>query len=153
CSAVACHGGIAPRGGRSVLGNEHTTWISDDRHSRSFAALFNERSERIVRNLAGNHGPAILASEDERCLAWHTTPRSARELTKTHWMNQDGVGCESCHGASGRWLGLHTTDGWRQIFDRRQKAEFGFVDTKSLSVRAVVCTGCHVGAASGSGGP
>ena len=45
CSAVACHGSIAPVAGSSVLRNEHTTWISDDRHSRAFQVLFDDRSE------------------------------------------------------------------------------------------------------------
>src|SRR5262245_29789934 len=54
CSAVACHGNIMrldPLVSR-VWRNEHTTWISDDPHSRSYQVLFDERSERIVRSLA-----------------------------------------------------------------------------------------------------
>jgi len=151
CSAVACHGGIAPRAGLRVLGNEHTTWISHDRHSRAYQTLFADRSDRIVRNLAGNRPQYKPASEDERCLACHTTPRSANVLEATGWMNQDGVGCESCHGASARWLGFHTTQEWRQIESPIQKEAFGFINTKSLAGRARVCAGCHVGAPSASG--
>jgi hypothetical protein len=151
CSAVACHGGIAPRPGLRVLGNEHTTWISDDRHSRAYQTLFADRSDRIVRNLAGNRAPDKPASEDERCLACHTTPRSQGALKATGWMNQDGVGCESCHGASARWLGFHTTQEWRQTESPSQKEAFGFLNTKSLAVRARACAGCHVGDSSATG--
>jgi Cytochrome c554 and c-prime len=148
CSAVACHGAIAPSGAARVLGNEHTTWISDDRHSRAYQTLFNGRSESIARNLAGDRAGYKPAAEDERCLACHTSPRSADGLRVTRWMNQDGVGCESCHGPARRWLGLHTTEAWRQIESRRDKEAYGFVDTKSLAGRARVCAGCHVGALS-----
>ncbi len=158
CSAVACHGSVAPRAGWRVLGNEHTTWISNDRHSRAYQTLFADRSDRIVRNLAGNpRDPAgnrteyTRASEDQRCLACHTTPRSQGALKATAWMNQDGVGCESCHGASARWLGPHTTQDWRQIQSPSQKEAFGLTDTKSLAVRARVCAGCHVGDSSAGG--
>jgi hypothetical protein len=59
-------------------------------------------------------------------------------------MHADGVGCESCHGASGRWLGPHTTLGWR---DRPwpEKAALGMRNTKDLASRARLCAGCHVG--------
>jgi len=132
-----------------ILGNEHTTWISDDRHSRAYEVLFAERSNRIVRNLAGGRDGYPPASEDARCLACHTTPRRADLLAATSWMHQDGVGCEACHGASARWLAFHTTYDWQQL-DRRQKEAFGFVDTKSLASRARACAGCHVGDSSTS---
>src|SRR6516162_5359543 len=48
CSAVACHGSIVPLAGAEVLRNEHTTWISDDRHSRAYQTLHCDRSKDIV---------------------------------------------------------------------------------------------------------
>src|SRR5262249_39523486 len=55
CSAVACHGSIVrlDRSSSRVRRNEHTTWISDDPHSRAYQALFDQRSAAIVRSLAG----------------------------------------------------------------------------------------------------
>jgi hypothetical protein len=145
CSAVACHGSIAPQPGQEILRNEHTTWISEDDHSRAFQVLFDERSQRIARNLGSGLDSSVPAHEDERCLACHTTPRSKPALAATPWMNSDGVGCESCHGASAHWLGRHTTSAWKQINDPREKRAHGLVDTKDLVHRATVCTGCHVG--------
>ena len=105
CSAVACHGSAAAGDRSEVLQNEHTTWIADDPHSLAYRALFSERSEQMVRKLAGSSStiptPAHL---DERCLACHTTPRRTAELRRTPWLNQDGVGCEACHGAAEKWL-------------------------------------------------
>jgi len=145
CSAIACHGSIAKQPGWDIFRNEHTTWISDDRHSRAYQTLFETRSEQIACSLAADSGRHTPAFEDERCLACHTTPRSKTALAATAWMNQDGVGCESCHGASGRWLGPHTTFRWKQESDPRKKQELGLINTKDLARRAEVCAGCHVG--------
>ena len=125
--------------------------MSSDPHSRAFQVLFEERSDRIERNLAKSEGPYTKASEDVRCLVCHTTARSASELKATAWLNSDGVGCESCHGASGRYLGAHTTAGWAEK-DRREKEEqWGLWNTKDLARRASICAGCHVGEHSDSG--
>ena len=58
CSAVACHGSIKSfdRSISKVRRDEHTTWMSDDAHSRAFQVLFDERSERIERSLANSEG-------------------------------------------------------------------------------------------------
>jgi Cytochrome c554 and c-prime len=146
CSAVACHGSIAPLAGSSVLRNEHTTWICDDKHSRAFELLFDRRSIQIERNLAaGTDKDPLLAQLDARCLACHTTPRPDNMLARTAWLNGDGVGCESCHGSAAKWLGMHTTDDWRSIPARDKDDRYGFTYTKSLLRRIELCSGCHVG--------
>jgi Cytochrome c554 and c-prime len=124
--------------------------MSSDRHSRAFQVLYDERSKNIERNLAKSEGRFTKAHEDARCLVCHTTPRPASELTATAWLNADGVGCESCHGASERWIGPHTTGSW-EIKDRLQKEKEGLRDTKTLSSRAAICAGCHVGEHSADG--
>jgi Cytochrome c554 and c-prime len=148
CSAVACHGSIkevkSPLS--SVRRNEHTTWMSSDKHSRAYAVLFDGRSDLIERRLAGSESEYPKASEDARCLACHTTPRPAAELGQTAWLNSDGVGCESCHGAAASYLGPHTTWEWKHK-TREQKAgkPWSLQNTKDLKVRAEICAGCHVG--------
>jgi hypothetical protein len=127
-----------------VRRNEHTTWISDDAHSRAYAVLFGEQSDRIESKLAGASGTPTCAHLDPRCLACHTAPRTARERKTTDWMNADGVGCESCHGASDNWLGPHTTDSWRDRAPAMKEA-MGLKNTKDLALRAELCAGCHVG--------
>ena len=124
--------------------------MSSDPHSRAFEALFNERSDRIERNLAGSLKRYPKASEDGRCLACHTTPRPASERGATAWLNTDGVGCESCHGASERYLGAHTTGLWKEK-NRGEKEAWGLWNTKDLTRRAQICSGCHVGEHSSDG--
>jgi hypothetical protein len=151
CSATACHGNITPLPPKisRVWRSEHTIWISDDAHSRAYQVLFDDRSERIARNLAGG-GNVKRASEDVRCLACHTTPRTLPSMTATTWMNADGVGCESCHGPSAGWLGPHTTDSWTN-WSPQTKADLGFQETKTLVRRAEICADCHVGRRSRDG--
>jgi hypothetical protein len=146
CSAVACHGSIKSfdRSISKVRRNEHTTWMSDDAHSRAFQVLFDKRSEHIEANLAKSEGGLTKAPQDLRCLVCHTTPRPPAELAATRWLNADGVGCESCHGASEKWLGPHTAGPWFTK-DRREKEDRGLWNTKDLTRRAIICAGCHVG--------
>ena len=150
---MACHGSIKAfdRSISNVKRNEHTTWMSSDPHSRAFQVLFDERSNGIERNLAKSEGPYKKASEDVRCLVCHTTPRPAPELKVTAWLNPDGVGCESCHGASGRYLGAHTTALWTKKVRREKEDQWGLWNTKDLARRASICVGCHVGEHSETG--
>jgi hypothetical protein len=152
CSATACHGSIKSIDGPipSVRRNEHTTWMSSDLHSRAYQVLFNDRSKAIESKLAKPETLPEEAHKDARCLVCHTTPRPAAELATTVWLNADGVGCESCHGASENWLGQHTSASWQEK-NRLQKKNEGFEDTKALSSRAAICTGCHVGQHSADG--
>jgi Cytochrome c554 and c-prime len=147
CSATACHGSIKAfdRSISNVSRNEHTTWMSSDAHSRAFQVLFDERSERIEGKLASSEGGYTKASEDLRCLACHTTPRPPSEMAVTAWLNSDGVSCESCHGASERYIGAHTTGAWKERDRREKEDEWGFRNTKDLTRRASICAGCHVG--------
>jgi hypothetical protein len=146
CSATACHGSIKRIDGPipSVRRNEHTTWMSSDLHSRAFEVLFNDRSKAIESRLAKPGGPPEKAHRDGRCLVCHTTPRPPAELAATRWLNADGVGCESCHGASEDWLGPHTSEAW-SVTSPAEKKDLGFRDTKNLTSRAAICVGCHVG--------
>jgi hypothetical protein len=66
-------------------------------------------------------------------------------------LNQDGVGCESCHGRAAKWLGPHTTETWPGIDSIIKEREYGLLATKELAQRVKVCTGCHVGRRSPDG--
>ena len=117
----------------------------------AYQTLFSERSERIVRKLAGRSSPVTPAHQDERCLACHTTPRGSIELKQTAWMSQDGVSCEACHGASEKWLGPHTTAGWSGLGAEVKQRDYGLRPTKELAQRALVYAECHVGSRASDG--
>ncbi len=135
CSSVACHGSAAPTG-RSILGNEHTTWATQDKHSNAYLVLFTDRS-RAIANALG-----IDATRSERCLGCHATPARGASRAATFG---DGVSCEACHGSAEKWIGPHTEDGWESVSPAVKEQRFGLFATKDLSRRAAVCAGCHVG--------
>lgn len=139
CAAQACHGGKLPAEGEYVFGCEYTTWISSDPHSRAFEVLFNEESQTIAKNMGIDR-----ADKADLCLRCHTTYVGEANLRGPRFTESDGVGCESCHGASENWLGPHIASGWRSM-STEQKTALGLVDVKNLVVRAQVCIGCHVG--------
>ena len=146
CSAIACHGNIAPtdRSLSRVLRNEHTTWLSNDSHARAYEVLFSARSQRIARNLAPDPTHITAAHQEIRCLACHTAPRSSSELQLRSGIHSDGVGCESCHGPSSQWLGPHTTPEWGEL-SVSEKSARGMQNIKDLLPRGRLCAGCHVG--------
>ena len=71
---------LSIRRSRTYKRNEHTTWISSDKHSRAFRSCSTKiRSHRTQpRGFGGRVTPK--RHEDVRCLACHTTPRPAAEL-------------------------------------------------------------------------
>jgi hypothetical protein len=139
CASMACHNGFGPKGSS---GSEYTTWIGgEDKHTHAYQVLFNERSQRIEKNL-GNHRPA---TEDTLCLNCHVHPQAGSMPSETlAVIKGDGVSCESCHGAAGKWRTVHYLAGWQQK-SNDQKKKFGMQPTKDLVERAKMCTGCHVG--------
>lgn len=149
CSATACHGSmrpVAPMGFPSrVLRNEHTTWLTQDRHADAYRVLFSRRSEGMEERLSGG---TIPAHKDARCLACHATsgtePHAATAMAEV--IRQDGVSCESCHGPAEHWIGEHTQLGWSRLSDSEKEATYGMRTTRALDRRAAVCLECHVGA-------
>jgi hypothetical protein len=147
CSATACHGGTSPAAPdtypsrKPILRNEHTTWITQDRHADAYRVLFFRRSREMATRLNQGKAPA---HEDARCLACHATsltvPTSSAGVVRS-----DGVSCESCHGAAERWLGAHTQGWWGGLPESEKFARFGMRPTRALEVRAKLCVECHVG--------
>jgi hypothetical protein len=150
CSARACHGGIAP-GGKPIRQNEYTIWLTRDKHAEAYDVLVrNPLSRSIAEKLGAGSGPFTPAFEDTRCLACHTNPAAAAPAEPLSSVRQEGVSCETCHGA-GPWVGEHTNSTvWRPL-DADAKLRRGMILTRDLANRARVCVGCHVGAPDESG--
>lgn len=136
CSARACHGGV---GGMGAAGNEYTTWLRHDPHTRAFAILTDDRSRRMEQLLNG------LATQEQahpennalclRCHGPESVPRFGAAF-----------GCESCHGPAQKWIEPHTDPTeWRKLTPQKQRDEFGFQPLRELNDRAHGCVACHVG--------
>jgi hypothetical protein len=129
CKSSSCHGGAGPK--RS----QYITWSQKDFHTKAYAVLLNARSTRIAEALGIAEAPT-----SERCTVCHSPFQSVAPSRLTGTAHPDeGVSCETCHGAAGGWLRGHTRPDWS--YDTRVAA--GMRDLRSLYVRANACVACH----------
>jgi Cytochrome c554 and c-prime len=136
CKSSSCHGGAGPK--RS----QYFTWSQKDYHTKAYAILLNARSERIAEGLGitASAGGPPAATTSARCTVCHAPFQSvtANRLAPTAHPDE-GVSCESCHGAASGWLRGHTRKDW--TYNTRVGA--GMRDLRSVYVRATACAACH----------
>ena len=150
CAAAGCHGATEDRIGTAVERHkprgEYTFWSRYDPHARAYTVLHNELSARIADRLQLSTSPA----RSKICLSCHSgvDPISQEPAA----VLDDGVGCESCHGAAEHWIDAHKEAGWRWRGPGAEPDEFrlrreslGFRDTRDPLTRARICVECHVG--------
>ncbi|MEY2497111.1 MAG: hypothetical protein QOD12_667 [Verrucomicrobiota bacterium] len=129
CKSSSCHGGAGPK--RS----QYITWSQHDYHTKAFPVLLNARSARIAEGLG-----ITEAQTSARCTVCHSPLQSVAPSRLAAAVRPDeGVSCESCHGAAGGWLRGHTRTDW--TYNTRVSA--GMRDLRSLYVRANACVACH----------
>jgi hypothetical protein len=129
CKSSSCHGGAGPKR------NQYITWSRQDFHTKAYAVLLNSRSERIAEGLGISAAPTSA-----RCTVCHSPLQSVAPSWLTATAHPDeGVSCETCHGAAGGWLRGHTRTDW--TYNTRIAA--GMRDLRSLYVRAAACVACH----------
>lgn len=130
CASSNCHGGTSPKK------DEFTIWSTQDKHAKAYGVLFNKPSQVMAKVLKLESSP----SGSETCLKCHATAVPVTQRGLKFDIN-DGVGCESCHGAAGRWLEPHTRKDWAH----EQSVKLGMYDNRSLVKRAENCLRCHSG--------
>jgi Cytochrome c554 and c-prime len=129
CQSSSCHGGAGEK--RS----QYITWSRQDFHTHAYAILLDARSARIAEGVG-----IAEAQSSARCTVCHSPFQTVEQtrLASTARIDE-GVSCESCHGAAGAWLRGHTRTDW--TYPMRVTA--GMRDLKSLYVRANTCVACH----------
>ena len=138
CAGSTCHGRFEGNGA-VVRQDEIATWQEPSSpsgaHSRAYAVLAGRRGQQIATSLG--LGKATQAKE---CLGCHATfvPSSQRG---DRFQISDGVGCESCHGASGGWLAAH----YARPATHASNVANGLVPLENAQARANVCLDCHYG--------
>lgn len=135
CSSSNCHGSVSPLQGSNVLQNEYTSWQEHDLHSKAYLNLTGPEAKRI-----GQHLGLDAPEREKLCLDCHATNAPA-ELRDTKFQLEDGVGCESCHGAGSGYLQSHAGRGQTHA----QNVEAGLKDIVAPSKRAELCVTCHLG--------
>ncbi len=129
CKSSSCHGGAGEK--RS----QYFTWNRKDFHTKAFTVLLDSRSARIAESLG-----IPTAQTSARCTVCHSPLQSVALNRLTPNVHPDeGVSCETCHGAASGWLRGHTRQDW--TYNTRVGA--GMRDLRSLYVRATACAACH----------
>lgn len=137
CASSLCHGSSQPlKTYESALQNEYTTWSQFDPHSNAYKVLLNKQSQEIAGRMG--IGPA---HEAPACLACHSDAVPAAQRGVKFQLD-DGVGCESCHGSSEKWLATHY-----QVpkIPRGENLARGLVALENPDTLAGTCLECHVG--------
>ena len=88
--------------------------------------------------LIGKHLGISEPEKDKLCLSCHST---LTENSGEKFSIEDGVGCESCHGASSNWIKTHT----ESDATHENNLSNGMKDLVSTENRSTVCLGCHLG--------
>ncbi len=141
CAGSTCHG-RAEGNGAVVRQDEIATWQEPSSpsgaHSRAYAVLGGRRGQQIAASLGLGDAQAAPA-----CLGCHATTAPAGQRGAKFTLT-DGVGCESCHGASGgTWLAEH----YALPATHASNVAAGLTPLDNAKVRAGVCLDCHYGSA------
>ena len=129
CKSSSCHGGAGEK--RS----QYITWSQKDYHTRAYTILLDARSSRIAEAV-GIHE----AQSSSRCTVCHSPFQSVSQSRLEPTAHPDeGVSCESCHGAAEPWLRGHTRTDWTYA----TRVSAGMHDLRNLYVRANACVACH----------
>jgi hypothetical protein len=129
CRSSSCHGGAGEK--RS----QYITWSQKDFHTKAFAILSDARSARIAETIGGGD-----ATANARCTVCHSPFHSLALTRLAPGVKPDeGVSCETCHGAASPWVRGHTRPDWTYAM----RVSAGMRDLKSIYVRANACVACH----------
>jgi len=135
CGSSSCHGSVEPRKTLGVRQDEYFIWQKKDLHARADGVLYDDRSRAIARRLhLGDPGKSQV------CLTCHALSVPAR-LQRGPLELEDGISCESCHGAASGWFEGHRSESWTH----QQSVAAGMTDLRDVQVRANVCLSCHLG--------
>ncbi len=142
CAAASCHGSLEKSA--TPLQSAVTVWTQKDPHARSYFTLRSESSRKMLAALRQLPSVAQAKPEtDPLCLKCHATGVS-EEWRGSKFDPSEGVGCENCHGAAGKWKAMHDLPSWQTLPDA-EKTSYGMRPLRDPVVRADVCATCHQG--------
>lgn len=136
CSSSNCHGSAQPRTATNVLQNEFVTWQRHDQHAKAWTTLTSADSKII-----GQHLGIEAPQKDPLCLRCHATFAAVDGRQGNTFTIEDGVSCETCHGAAEKFLGPHAA----RDATHQSNIENGMHDLVALQPRAELCMSCHYG--------
>ncbi len=125
--------------------NCHTNennWWKDDAHKVTVDAFYDDPAayEKIAK-LAGVD-PANMLKGNNQCMTCHGTIVSGKEAREV----EEGVSCESCHGAGSAYKDPHAEGDPKLGLQRPgyiKGLQLGMVENKNVEVRGKTCVKCH----------
>jgi len=125
--------------GRVVRQDELLHWqepsAQGGAHSRAYTVLSSRRGQQIAATLGLGDATGAPA-----CLGCHTTDVPAGQRG-ARFQISDGIGCETCHGASSGWIASH----YAVPATHASNVAQGLTPLENPVVRASVCLDCHFG--------
>ncbi|HEX2897219.1 MAG TPA: multiheme c-type cytochrome [candidate division Zixibacteria bacterium] len=121
--------------------NDNNWWKSDD-HYLTVSSIYDAQARyEQIAELAGV-GAKNLFKGESMCMKCHGTVISGQEKRET----DNGVSCESCHGAGSAYKDPHS-EGDPKMGDQRpgylKGFQLGMRELSNLDKRAELCVGCH----------
>jgi hypothetical protein len=135
CLGSNCHGAVDRPPGSAVAGNEYIIWSKRDKHHDAYRVLTEDRAIRMARAIGLSD-----AVNQKLCLDCHADNVPANLRGPEFHLQDEGVGCEACHGGASGWLGIHISGATHQ-----QNVQAGLYPTEQPDKRAERCLGCHFG--------
>ncbi|NOX19503.1 MAG: cytochrome C554 [Chlorobi bacterium] len=118
---------------KAKTGDQYKIW-QESKHATAFKTLQSEAANKISKEM----GFGEKASEAPECLKCHTTAFGAdASLIKSSFKKENGVQCESCHGAGSKFKKKSV------MKDRAKSVENGlteYADEKAIEEK---CRTCH----------
>ena len=135
CSSSTCHGSVKEYKNSNILHNEYITWDRKDIHSLAHNKLLDKEFKKITDKL-GLKSP----EKEPVCLNCHSS-NVPKKLQGKKFHMSDGIGCETCHGGSEKWLASHTD----KKATHKSNLRDGLYPLDDLVSRARLCLSCHYG--------
>jgi hypothetical protein len=113
------------------IGDQYGIWASSP-HRNALACLSTEKGKALAKEKG-----VLVPTRDAACLSCHMTGYEASfDLLGPYYRREDGVSCESCHGAGGGYAFFSI------MYDRQKSIKKGLVDKPEMT-----CVRCHDGKA------
>ena len=135
CANSVCHGAVIPHINSNIAHTEYTVWTRKDPHARVYRDLFRKDFVAITRKL-GLKEPHL----EPTCLACHAS-NIEPQFQGAKFSMTDGIGCETCHGGSEKYIARHTD----KDATRAKNIANGLFPTDNIIERTRLCLSCHYG--------
>lgn len=104
------------------------------KHANAYKVLLTEDAQKIAKE----KGLKKAANESVECLECHITAAKAEaKLLDKNYSKEEGVGCESCHGAGSNYKTMAI------MKDKKKSIENGLVEYSDEKAIETQCKTCH----------